>query len=138
MKPLRALAGMRGLERLRVRDRLEIVATIARKYGFTAEQIVHGGRQADLVRARREVICVLDEMGHAAIEIGRLLDLNHATVLHHLRVAASGEPSSRRSVDNVCASSGQRCLVIIRETESHVGISQSFWTGEFCHDRRAS
>ena len=45
-------------------------------------------REAYLVEARREFAALASEHGFSASAIGRALDRDHTTILHHLKIAA--------------------------------------------------
>jgi chromosomal replication initiation ATPase DnaA len=57
---------------------------IAKKYGYTAEDIIGKSRQKKLVEVRRKCVVMLRERGYSTTEIGRIMNRDHSTIVHSL------------------------------------------------------
>jgi tryptophanase len=63
-----------------------VVGNVAGSFGLTLDQLRSRDRRPQLVRVRQAVMRALHEQaGLSSVQIGRLLDRDHTTVLHALR-----------------------------------------------------
>lgn len=68
-------------------DAKRMIETICRRYLTTWPMVRTQQRTRALVECRRTICVELTKMGLTSGEIGRLLNRDHTTVLHHLQVA---------------------------------------------------
>ena len=61
------------------------IEAIAKKYGFTAEDILGKKRYKMLVKVRRKCVVMLREKGYSTTEIGRIMQRDHSTIVHSLQ-----------------------------------------------------
>jgi len=61
---------------------------IAKKYDYTAEDIIGKNRSRKLVEIRRKCAVMLREKGYSTTEIGRIMNRDHSTIVHSLRIMA--------------------------------------------------
>ena len=64
---------------------------IARKYGYTAEDVIGKNRQKQLVSVRRQCVVMLREKGYSTTEIGRIMNRDHSTIVHALQMVKDGK-----------------------------------------------
>lgn len=69
---------------------LEIEA-IAKAHCFTLEDILGPRKFKPLVAVRRKCIVMLREKGYSTTEIGRILNRDHSTICHALKMAKDGK-----------------------------------------------
>lgn len=62
-----------------------IIRQVAARYGIAADQITGNARCSKLLHPRREVMAILQKSGLSASHIGRIMNRDHTTVLHHIR-----------------------------------------------------
>jgi chromosomal replication initiation ATPase DnaA len=67
---------------------LDVLAQEATRGGYTSEK-VRSSRAAELVAVRQRVIHRLRVAGYSLPEIGRVINRDHTTVLHHLEKEAA-------------------------------------------------
>lgn len=81
-----------GLARIEVRGFDGLLHGVCRKYGVQPWQVTQRGVRGtrEVSTARGEMCRLLRAEGCSLLEIGRLLMLDHTTVLHHLRTPKSG------------------------------------------------
>jgi len=63
------------------------IEAIAKKYGFTAEDILGKKRYKMLVKVRRKCVVMLREKGYSTTEIGRIMQRDHSTIVHSLQMS---------------------------------------------------
>lgn len=62
----------------------KIIMLVARAHGVTADEICLHTRQLHLTDAKSHIVWVLDrESGYSATALGRLLDLEHTSIIRH-------------------------------------------------------
>jgi len=69
----------------------DIIATVARAYGYTAAQVKGERRHSTLLKARKACALALREVGYSYPEIGALLGRDHSSVMqliNHERLGA--------------------------------------------------
>lgn len=66
----------------------DTLASVANLYGVSVAEIKGSSRLAPIVAARWEAMRRLREQGFSFSSIGRLVNRNHATVMHALRSIA--------------------------------------------------
>ena len=64
---------------------LEIEA-IAKVYGYTVDDILGKRRLKALVSVRRQCVNMLHEKGYSTTEIGRIMNRDHSTICHALKM----------------------------------------------------
>lgn len=81
-----------GLARVEVRGYDDMLHRVCKKHGVQPWQVTQRGVRGSraVSTARGEMCRLLRAEGCSLMEIGRLLMLDHTTVLHHLRTPASG------------------------------------------------
>lgn len=60
---------------------------IAEKYGATLGEVLGTVRNKYVVNARREIVLLLHESGMSSAAIGRLMNRDHTTILHSIKMA---------------------------------------------------
>jgi chromosomal replication initiation ATPase DnaA len=63
------------------------IEAIAKAHCFTLEDILGPRKFKPLVAVRRKCIVVLREKGHTTTEIGRIMNRDHTTVVHALKMS---------------------------------------------------
>jgi chromosomal replication initiator protein len=61
---------------------------IAKEYDYTAEDIIGKNRSRKLVEIRRKCAVMLREKGYSTTEIGRIMNRDHSTIVHSLKIMA--------------------------------------------------
>lgn len=61
---------------------------IAKEYDYTAEDIIGKNRCRKLVEIRRKCAVMLREKGYSTTEIGRIMNRDHSTIVHSLKIMA--------------------------------------------------
>jgi chromosomal replication initiation ATPase DnaA len=84
----------RALAWLRKRDFTEHLDRVCREHRVTVEEVYGRRRYPRAVAARRALVLALYEETGNVSEVGRLMGLDHTTVLHHLRAARDAEGPS--------------------------------------------
>jgi chromosomal replication initiation ATPase DnaA len=64
---------------------MEFVADISRQYKITTATLLGESRARHIVSARREVAEHLHDQGLSSVQIGRLLNRDHTSILHLLK-----------------------------------------------------
>ena len=68
---------------------LDVLAQEAATAGFTSERVRGPKRDVELVAVRRRIIHRLRVAGYSLPEIGRTINRDHTTVMHHLEREAA-------------------------------------------------
>jgi chromosomal replication initiator protein len=63
----------------------ETIEAVSKRFGFTADELRFGGREASLANARHIAAWLLRERGLSYPEIGRALSKDHSTMIHAVR-----------------------------------------------------
>jgi chromosomal replication initiation ATPase DnaA len=63
----------------------EILEEVTKNYSCTVQQLRSRQRASNLVKARRRVSRRLRQHGMSYPKIGRVLNKDHTTIMHHLR-----------------------------------------------------
>jgi chromosomal replication initiation ATPase DnaA len=63
----------------------EILEEVTKNYSCTVQQLRSPQRASHLVKARRRVSRKLRQQGMSYPQIGRVLNKDHTTIIHHLR-----------------------------------------------------
>lgn len=64
----------------------ELAGIIGSKHGIPTADILGRGRRADIASARRELYVALWRDGFSIADVGRILERDHTTILHGMRV----------------------------------------------------
>lgn len=62
------------------------IRQIAHNYGYTVEDILGPSRNRHLVIVRRECVAMLRAKGLSTVQIGKIMDRDHSTIVHSLQV----------------------------------------------------
>jgi chromosomal replication initiation ATPase DnaA len=68
-----------------VRGVLDVLEMVATRGGVSLAELLSRQRTAPITRARADAVRTLVELGHAQIEVGRMLGIDHTTVNYHIR-----------------------------------------------------
>lgn len=71
---------------LRREANMQLIHEVAEKYGVLVSDIMSSSRFQHHVYARQEVYYLLSKSGMSSAQIGRMLDRDHTSVLHGIRV----------------------------------------------------
>jgi chromosomal replication initiation ATPase DnaA len=62
------------------------IDAIAKVYGYTVEDILGKSKLKALVAVRRQCVNMLHEKGYSTTEIGRIMNRDHSTICHALKM----------------------------------------------------
>lgn len=62
------------------------IEAIAKVYGYTVEDILGKSKLKALVAVRRQCVNMLREKGYSTTEIGRIMNRDHSTICHALKM----------------------------------------------------
>ena len=89
-------AGARRPARASWGEALALVSRVAGAYALTREELLASDRRPLTVEARRVAMQLLRERGLDVVTIGRIMERDHSTVLHHLAlIQQSPTPDER-------------------------------------------